>query len=135
MTGYNANAFFELGYRQALGLPLIPIIKDGEKLPFDLVAERTVFYDTDVSQIEQSKQRLKDMMSDFKDFVMPAKRQKTVSEFDKLHAKLDKLIQKVEEQNRPITSLLTTETLRSTINPELIATPLIHPKKPTDKTT
>ena len=35
MTEHNPNAFYELGFRQALELPLVPIIESGGKLPFE----------------------------------------------------------------------------------------------------
>lgn len=93
MTGHNPNAFFELGYRQALGLPLVPIIEASQSLPFDVIAENTVFYDTDVSKIDESKNRLKNMLLDYKDFIMPNKRPKNISEFDKINDKLDEIIE------------------------------------------
>lgn len=93
MTGHNPNAFFELGYRQALGLPLVPIIEASQSLPFDVIAENTVFYDTDVSKIDESKNRLKNMLLDYKDFIMPNKRPKNISEFDKINNKLDEIIE------------------------------------------
>lgn len=92
MTGHNPNAFFELGYRQALGLPLVPIIEASQSLPFDVIAENTVFYDTDVSKIDESKNRLKNMLLDYKDFIMPNKRPKNIPEFDKINDKLDEII-------------------------------------------
>ena len=64
LTWHNANAFYEFGYRQALGLPVVPIIKHDQRLPFDVISKRTVFYDTDISTIEESKSRLKNMILD-----------------------------------------------------------------------
>lgn len=43
MTEHNPNAFYELGFRQALELPLVPIIESGGKLPFDVITTRTTF--------------------------------------------------------------------------------------------
>ena len=73
MTDHNPNAFYELGFRQALELPLVPIIESGGKIPFDVITTRTVFYDTDVSKIEESKSNLKAKIKSFENFKMPEK--------------------------------------------------------------
>lgn len=74
MTDHNPNAFYELGFRQARELPLVPIIKVGERLPFDVITTRTVFYDTDVAKIEDSKENLKSKILSFENFEMPESR-------------------------------------------------------------
>ncbi|NQN32894.1 hypothetical protein HO915_09420 [Streptococcus suis] len=98
LTGYNANAFYEFGYRQALGLPVVPIIKHDQRLPFDVISKRTVFYDTDVSTIEDSKSKLKNMILDFKNFIMPNKRDDTKSELEIIIEKLDLIIEQTKSQ-------------------------------------
>ncbi|HFI0143499.1 TPA: hypothetical protein ACGPBJ_001251 [Streptococcus suis] len=98
LTGYNANAFYEFGYRQALGLPVVPIIKHDQRLPFDVISKRTVFYDTDVSEIEDSKSRLKNMILDFENFIMPNKRDDTKSELEIIIEKLDLIIEQTKSQ-------------------------------------
>ncbi|HEM3702209.1 TPA: hypothetical protein U1D11_000679 [Streptococcus suis] len=98
LTGYNANAFYEFGYRQALGLPVVPIIKHDQHLPFDVISRRTVFYDTDVSEIEDSKSRLKNMILDFENFIMPNKRDDTKSELEIIIEKLDLIIEQTKLQ-------------------------------------
>lgn len=98
LTGYNANAFYEFGYRQALGLPVVPIIEHSQRLPFDVISKRTVFYDTDVSTIEESKKRLKNMILDFENFIMPNKRDETKSELEIIVEKLDLIIKQTKSQ-------------------------------------
>ncbi|MGQ7457131.1 hypothetical protein ACTGU6_03705 [Streptococcus suis] len=98
LTWHNANAFYEFGYRQALGLPVVPIIKHDQRLPFDVISKRTVFYDTDVSTIEESKSRLKNMILDFKNFIMPNKRDDTKSELEIIIEKLDLIIEQTRSQ-------------------------------------
>lgn len=105
LTGYNANAFYEFGYRQALGLPVVPIIKHDQRLPFDVISKRTVFYDTDVSTIEDSKSRLKNMILDFKNFIMPNKRDDTKSELEIIIEKLDLIIEQTKPQKTSSSSL------------------------------
>ncbi|MEG3267143.1 hypothetical protein [Streptococcus suis] len=105
LTWHNANAFYEFGYRQALGLPVVPIIKHDQRLPFDVISKRTVFYDTDVSTIEDSKSRLKNMILDFKNFIMPNKRDDTKSELEIIIEKLDLIIEQTKPQKTSSSSL------------------------------
>lgn len=102
MTEHNPNAFYELGFRQALELPLVPIIKVGERLPFDVMTTRTVFYDTDVAKIEESKENLKAKIQSFENFEMPesrAERSLTLDDLnDNLTKKLNKILNLLEKQ-------------------------------------
>lgn len=61
MSGHNPNVFYEFGYRQALHLPLIPLIEDGdEKIPFDVTTLRTIKYNLkDLDKVEDLKIKLK----------------------------------------------------------------------------
>ncbi|MDN5026555.1 hypothetical protein PCY12_04300 [Streptococcus sp. SPS1] len=102
MTDHNPNAFYELGFRQALELPLVPIIKVGGNLPFDVMTTRTVFYDTDVAKIEESKENLKSKILSFENFEMPESRidkSVTLDELDdKITKKLNKILNLLEKQ-------------------------------------
>ena len=102
MTDHNPNAFYELGFRQALELPLVPIIKVGERLPFDVITTRTVFYDTDVAKIEESKENLKAKIQSFENFEMPEsriERSLTLDDLnDNLTKKLNKILNLLEKQ-------------------------------------
>lgn len=102
MTGHNPNAFYELGFRQALELPLVPIIQAGNGLPFDVISQRTVFYNLSVGKIKQSKKDLKAKMKSFENFEMPenrAERDLTLEDLnDNLTKKLDKILNLLENQ-------------------------------------
>ena len=102
MTGHNPNAFYELGFRQALELPLVPIIQAGNRLPFDVISQRTVFYNLSVGKIEQSKKDLKAKMKSFENFEMPenrAERDLTLEDLnDNLTKKLNKILNLLENQ-------------------------------------
>ena len=102
MTDHNPNAFYELGFRQALELPLVPIIKVGGNLPFDVMTTRTVFYDTDVAKIEESKENLKAKIQSFENFEMPEsriERSLTLDDLnDNLTKKLNKILNLLEKQ-------------------------------------
>ena len=45
LTGLNPNVMYELGIRHTVLKPVIQIAQRGEKLPFDLINIRTIFYD------------------------------------------------------------------------------------------
>ena len=102
MTGHNPNAFYELGFRQAKELPLVPIIQAGSGLPFDVISQRTVFYNLSVGKIEQSKRDLKAKMKSFENFEMPenrAERSLTLEDInDNLNKKLNKILNLLEKQ-------------------------------------
>lgn len=102
MTGHNPNAFYELGFRQAKELPLVPIIQAGNGLPFDVISQRTVFYNLSVGKIEQSKKDLKAKMKSFENFEMPenrAERDLTLEDLnDNLTKKLNKILNLLEKQ-------------------------------------
>lgn len=112
MTDHNPNAFYELGFRQALELPLVPIIKVGGDLPFDVMTTRTVFYDTDVAKIEDSKENLKSKILSFENFEMPenrAERSLTLEDLnDNLTQKLNKILDllKKQQSRSPIVNTL-----------------------------
>ena len=95
MTDHNPNAFYELGFRQALELPLVPIIQAGNRLPFDVISQRTVFYNLSVGKIEQSKKDLKAKMKSFENFEMPESRIDKSVTLDELHDKLTKKLNKI----------------------------------------
>lgn len=112
MTGHNPNAFYELGFRQALELPLVPIIQAGNRLPFDVISQRTVFYNLSVGKIEQSKRDLKAKMKSFENFEMPenrAERSLTLEDLnDNLTQKLNKILDllKKQQSRSPIVNTL-----------------------------
>ena len=95
MTGHNPNAFYELGFRQALELPLVPIIQIGNKLPFDVISQRTVFYNLSVGKIEQSKRELKAKMKSFENFEMPESRIERTLTLDDVNDNLSKKLNKI----------------------------------------
>ncbi len=59
LAGHNPNVFYELALRHAVHKPVIQLAAAGEKLPFDVVALRTVFIDTtDMASVEDAKAEL-----------------------------------------------------------------------------
>lgn len=66
MTEHNPNAFYEMGFRHALGKPLIPIMEEGTKLPFDVANLRTITYATnDLEKADAAKERLHETILSF----------------------------------------------------------------------
>ncbi|RFB28284.1 hypothetical protein [Brevibacillus sp. VP] len=59
LTEHNPNAFYEAGYRAAIGKPLIQLIEAGQDLPFDVSAIRTIFYKlSDPDKLAEAKEKL-----------------------------------------------------------------------------
>lgn len=59
LSYHKPNVFYEFGYRQALGLPLIPIITEGSTIPFDVTTLRTIPYVTnDLDKVANVKKKI-----------------------------------------------------------------------------
>lgn len=61
LTDHNPNVFYELALRHAFGKPFIHIIRKGERIPFDIAQQRTVFYDlTDPDSVHTAKLQVRE---------------------------------------------------------------------------
>lgn len=104
MTDHNPNAFYEFGYRQALKLPLIPIIQEGEKIPFDVTTLRTIPYVTnDIAKVDKIKEKLSQTIQTF-DFENLDKPEIQEANFDgaillSIQDKLDEIINLTKQRN------------------------------------
>lgn len=59
LTGFNPNAFYELGIRHAVQKPTIHIIAELVRLPFDNTDQRTIFVDiSNYDSVEGAKKQL-----------------------------------------------------------------------------
>ena len=66
LSGKNANVFYELGVRHALyRCGTIPIIREGETLPFDIANYRAIFYSSELDGPERFRKELEKRIKAF----------------------------------------------------------------------
>ncbi|WP_417246897.1 hypothetical protein [Celeribacter sp.] len=59
VTGLNPNVMYELGIRHAFNKPVIYVAQEKQQLPFDLGAERTIFFDiSDIDSVAKARNRI-----------------------------------------------------------------------------
>ena len=59
LTGHNPNVMYEIGLRHCFNLPIVHIAQEGERPPFDLAAERIIFFDVgDIASVEAAKPKI-----------------------------------------------------------------------------
>jgi len=63
LTDSNANVFYELAIRHVARKPVIQLIQEGEKIPFDAATMRTIEYSFDVERINATKEELENQIS------------------------------------------------------------------------
>lgn len=76
LTGHNPNVFYELAIAHGWRKPVVHLISKGETVPFDIVDQRTIFYDiTDLASVEEAVAKLREYakfaISNAKDLVTP----------------------------------------------------------------
>lgn len=73
LSGSNANVFYELALRHAVKKPVILLMVQGEKIPFDVAQSRTIYFDysswgslaTAKTELERQIQAIQSNPSDF----------------------------------------------------------------------
>ncbi len=64
LTGLNPNVMYELAIRHATGKPIIIVCQNGTPLPFDIIDQRTLFYDDSISGVAKLRNGLKNMINE-----------------------------------------------------------------------
>jgi hypothetical protein len=64
MTEMEPNVFYELAVRHAVRKPVILMAAIGDRIPFDLAAQRAILYDLDPDNISNAKDELKRQISE-----------------------------------------------------------------------
>lgn len=55
LTGHNPNVFYELAIAHGIRKPVVHLISKGEKMPFDIIDQRAIFYDlSDLASVEDA---------------------------------------------------------------------------------
>jgi len=63
LSDQNPNVYYELAIRHVIKKPYIHIIEIGQKIPFDIFATRTIYYDyKDLEMVEKVKKDLEDQI-------------------------------------------------------------------------
>ena len=55
LTKRNPNVFYELAVRHAVGKPVILLGEFGDDIPFDVAAQRVIFYDLDPDHLASAR--------------------------------------------------------------------------------
>lgn len=63
LTDHNPNCFYEIGYRYALGLPMIYLKEKDSTIPFDISMMRTIDYAFDVVDVKTSIKSITDTIN------------------------------------------------------------------------
>lgn len=110
ITDHNPNCFYESGFRNAIGKPLIFVKNKGVSIPFDISTIRTLEYNlTDLDEVEKLKQALKDTIGtlDFDSNTSSIKNDTSSETNNKILTLLLNLENKIDRFNSEIVSTIT----------------------------
>lgn len=61
LSYHNANVFYELAIRHMLGKPYVQMIRKGDRIPFDVGQQRTIFFDPrSIPELETTRKLIRD---------------------------------------------------------------------------
>ena len=67
LTSHNPNVYYELGFCHTINKPTILMQSDSSELPFDVGGIRTIFYNFDISKVNEVKENLKNQILHIED--------------------------------------------------------------------
>jgi hypothetical protein len=67
LSDNNPNVFYELAIRHMVDLPIIHMIRTGQKIPFDISLMRTIYYDTDLKNGLRARKELEEQIRSIED--------------------------------------------------------------------
>lgn len=62
LTGLNPNVMYELAVRHAARKPIVCVVENGTKLPFDISQDRVIFYNDEFCRVETLKDEIRQMV-------------------------------------------------------------------------
>jgi nucleoside 2-deoxyribosyltransferase len=100
LTDGNPNVFWELGYLNSLGKPVVQMIQKGQKLPFNVFDIPTIPYSIEVGKYKASRkeliEKIREVEKEKKKTAAPRKRQTKTRYWQKKKAK-----KKVGKKEKP----------------------------------
>lgn len=116
LTGTNPNVMYEIGIRHAFNRPIIQIAQSGQKLPFDLGTERTIFFNlNDLRDVDAAKKKIQTTVitSRSESYSGPVQRTLALSavynEDRTIAEAIEELGEKIEDLESNIASMLSLE--------------------------
>lgn len=103
----NPNAFYEIGYRSALGKNIIHLKSKTEKIPFDISTIRTYDYDiTDLDSVEEVKTRLVQTISNLPDDTADTIPEKDIKSSNNFNSQIFQELYKIQDSLKDLQNSL-----------------------------
>lgn len=97
LTGRNPNVFYELGLRHSFRKPVVQMISQGERLPFDVQGTRVVYYALDLDGAAGAQEEVRQQIAEA---IEPGFEAESPVTFAARAAQIDKLTESARPQNQ-----------------------------------